>query len=286
MLTHAPSFGCRRIVADEKPKEVQMAKGKVLVLGSNATQIEVQGGYGPTGQYLNETVVPVMALIAAGYEVVLATPKGTKPTIDAASDAPAHFENDVAAYEQAKAFYAKDPSMNQVQTLRAVIASGLEQFAGVFVPGGQAPVVDLMQNADAGTILRHFHASAKPTVLLCHGPIALVSAMENAPAFRAALIAGDDAKARELAAKWPYAGYRMTIFSASEETYVEDQILHAKMFFNMPQALRDAGGEVFVTDVDFAPNVVIDRELITGQNPRSDHPIAQALVAALDRATA
>ena len=59
MLTHAPSFGCRRIVADEKPKEVQMAKGKVLVLGSNATQIEVQGGYGPTGQYLNETVVPV-----------------------------------------------------------------------------------------------------------------------------------------------------------------------------------------------------------------------------------
>jgi hypothetical protein len=95
MLTHAPSFGCRRIVADEKPKEVQMAKGKVLVLGSNATQIEVQGGYGPTGQYLNETVVPVMALIAAGYEVVLATPKGTKPTIDAASDAPAHFENDV-----------------------------------------------------------------------------------------------------------------------------------------------------------------------------------------------
>jgi putative intracellular protease/amidase len=59
-----------------------------------------------------------------------------------------------------------------------------------------------------------------------------------------------------------------------------------EMFFNMPQALRDAGGEVFVTDVDFAPNVVIDRELITGQNPRSDHPIAQALVAALDRATA
>lgn len=141
-----------------------MAKGKVLVLGSNATQIEVQGGYGPTGQYLNETVVPVMALIAAGYEVVLATPKGTKPTIDAASDAPAHFENDVVAYERAKAFYAKDPSMNQ--------------------------------------------------------------------------------------------------------------------------ALRDAGGEVVVTDVDFAPNVVIDRELITGQNPRSDHPIAQALVAALDRATA
>ncbi|TCM16144.1 putative intracellular protease/amidase [Novosphingobium sp. PhB165] len=263
-----------------------MTKGKVLVLGSNATQIEVQGGFGPTGQYLNETVVPAMALIAAGYEVVLATPTGAKPTIDPASDAPAHFGNDVAAYERAKAFYASDPSMNRVSTLRAVIDDGLDQFAGVFVPGGQAPVVDLMQDADAGAILRHFHAAAKPTALLCHGPITLVSAMENAPAFRAALIAGDDAKAKDIAADWPYAGYRMTIFSASEEKYVEEQILHAKMYFDMPQALHDAGGEVIVTDIDFAPHVVVDRELITGQNPSSDHPIAEALIAALDRANA
>jgi hypothetical protein len=29
---------------------------------------------------------------------------------------------------------------------------------------------------------------------------------------------------------------------------------------------------------------VEDRELITGQNPRSDHPIAKALIAALVRA--
>ncbi|WP_249146533.1 hypothetical protein [Bradyrhizobium japonicum] len=33
------------------------------------------------------------------------------------------------------------------------------------------------------------------------------------------------------------------------------------------------------------PYVVEDRELITGQNPRSDHPIAAKLIAALDRAT-
>ena len=55
-----------------------MGKGKVLVVGSNATRIEIQdGGTGPTGQYLNETVVPVMALVDEGYEIVLATPDGT-----------------------------------------------------------------------------------------------------------------------------------------------------------------------------------------------------------------
>jgi len=58
---------------------------------------------------------------------------------------------------------------------------------------------------------------------------------------RAALIAGDEKKAKECAKGWPYAGYKMTIFSASEEKWVENDILHAKMYFNMPYALTVAG---------------------------------------------
>ena len=262
-----------------------MRKGTVLLVGSNATRIEVRGGgTGATGQYLNETVVPAMALIEAGYDVVLATPDGTKPHIDEASDSAQHFEGDEAAYRRAKTFYAEDPSMNRPRTLRSVIEDGLDVYDGVFVPGGQAPVVDLMQDAELGVILRHFHERAKPTALLCHGPIAIASAMPEARAFRAALIDGDAAKAAELAKGWPYAGYRMTVFSATEEKVVEDHILHAKMYFNMPDALTAAGGEVVNTEVDFAPHVIEDRELITGQNPRSDHPLAARLIAALDRA--
>jgi putative intracellular protease/amidase len=115
-----------------------MSKGKVLIIGSNATRIETQGGgWGATGQYLNETVLPAMALIEAGYEVVLATPSGSKPHIDEASDAPEHFGGDKAAYERAKAFYANDPSM-KARTLRSVIEEGMDNYVGVFAPGGQA----------------------------------------------------------------------------------------------------------------------------------------------------
>jgi putative intracellular protease/amidase len=32
-----------------------------------------------------------------------------------------------------------------------------------------------MQDADAGEILRHFHAHKKPTALLCHGPIVVAA---------------------------------------------------------------------------------------------------------------
>lgn len=34
---------------------------------------------------------------------------------------------------------------------------------------------------------------------------------------------------------------------------------------------------------DFEPYLIENRKLITGQNPRSDHPIAKAPIAALDR---
>jgi len=263
-----------------------MTKGKVLVTGSNATRIELQGGGSAAiGQYLNETVVPAMALIEAGYEIVLATPDGTKPHIDEASDSVSHFGGDEAAYARAKSFYADDASMNQVRTLRSVVAE-LDGYAGLFVPGGHAPVVDLMQDADMGAILRHFHDNAKPTALLCHGPIAIASAMPKAREFREALIEGDTAKATELAQGWQYAGYRLTVFSSSEEKAAEQSLLHGKLYFHMPEALRLAGGEISTNPEDFAPYLVVDRELITGQNPASDHLIAEKMIEALNVSSA
>ncbi len=264
-----------------------MTKGTVLVAGSNATRIELKGGGSAAiGQYLNETVVPTMALIEAGYTVVFATPDGTKPHIDDVSASAQHFGGDEAAYARAQSFYAGDPSLNQVRTLRSVISEGLDGYAGLFVPGGHAPAVDLMQDADMGAILRHFHKIGRPTALLCHGPVATAAAMPRAREFRAALIAEDTVKASECAQGWIYAGYRMTVFSTSEERTAEDSLLHGKLYFTMPEALKLAKGEVTTNPVDSAPNVVVDRELITGQNPSSDHLIAAKLVEALDRTPA
>jgi putative intracellular protease/amidase len=142
-----------------------------------------------------------------------------------------------------------------------------------------------MQDAELGKILRYFHERKKPTALLCHGPIATLATLPDAKGYRAALIAGDKAKVAELGKGWQYAGYKMTVFTASEEIPIEEQFLHGKIYFTMPDALGTAGAEISRSAVDFEPYVVEDRELITGQNPRSDHPIAAKLIAALDRAT-
>jgi putative intracellular protease/amidase len=263
-----------------------MSKGTVLLVGSNASQIEVAGGLQkPTGYYLNELAVPTMAVLDAGYEVVLATPSGAKPVLDETSRIAAHFGGSRERLQAAVDFVDLHPVMQSPEALGAILDRGLDRLVGLFVPGGQAPVVDLMQDGTLGKILLHFHERKKPTAMLCHGPIATTSAMPLAKEFRAALVRADTARARACASGWVYAGYQMTIFSNPEERWLEDSILHAQMYFHVVDALEAAGAKVTTAAKIFDPYVVEDRELITGQNPASDHALAAAFLAALGRET-
>jgi putative intracellular protease/amidase len=259
-----------------------MSKGVILVVGSSADSLRLANGTSvATGNYLNETTVPAMALIAAGYDILVATPTGAKPALDARSISAGHFGGNEAALAEALAFWNSHPAMTEVRRLGDVVAQGLDRFAGVFVPGGHAPITDLMQDADLGTVLRHFHAAGKPTALLCHGPIAVLAALTTASAFRSALVEGTATAAQ--AQGWIYAGYDMTIFSNREEAIVEDGVFHAGLEFSVADALTLAGGRLTHAAETFAAHVVQDRELITGQNPRSDHLLAETLIAVLGR---
>lgn len=257
------------------------SKGKVLFVASSNDMFELKDGRKvPMGFYLNELAVPAQAVADAGYEIVLVTPKGGQPVVDRHSVVPDHF-NGEAGLTAALAFVAGNPGMQRARSIRSAIDDGLENYVGVFVPGGHPPMTDLMQDPDLGEVLRHFHAHSKPTAFLCHGPIAMTAAMRKAGAFRQALVEGNVEAAKEAATDWPYAGYRMTMFSDTEEKYVEKNVLQGEAPFYGASALATAGGKVMTKDV-FTTNAMQDRELITGQNPQSDHAIADLFVAALD----
>jgi putative intracellular protease/amidase len=106
----------------------------------------------------------------------------------------------------------------------------------------------------------------------------ILASLDNAREFRAALIDGDKLKARELAKGWQYAGYQMTVFSRSEEAFAEENVFHKKLIFNMPDALEAAGGHVVNTEQNFTSFVVVDRELVTAQNPMSYHELAAKFI--------
>jgi putative intracellular protease/amidase len=262
-------------------------KGTILVIGSNADSITLQdGGKEHAGYYLNEMVIPPRTVLDAGYDMVLATPNGKKPIMDPQSAVAAYFGDSRDELQKALAFVEDYPAMQSPISLRSAIDRGLDQYAAVYVPGGHPPMVDLMEDADLGEILRFFHVNSKLTVLLCHGPIAMTAALPNAKEFRTALAQGDEQQARKLAADWVYSGYRMTIFSNDEERWVEDTYMAGrKVPFYVNDALRFAGGKVEISDQGiFKSHAVQDRELITGQNPPSDQALAELFLQALNRA--
>lgn len=134
-------------------------------------------------------------------------------------------------------------------------------------------MIDLANNPDVGALLRHFHQAGKPTAAICHGPIALLSAQQDPAGYQAALARGD----KPAATDWLYQGYRMTIFSDPEEQVFEGSLKGQRLLFYPAGAMAIAGGDMGYAKA-WQPNVVVDRELITGQNPFSDKILAKALL--------
>lgn len=265
-------------------------QGKVLVVLSSAKALTLKDGVQhATGFYMNELGVPLQSLIKAGFEPVYVNPQGNQPAMDVSSDKPALFAS-AAEYNAVKQLL-KDPKLAHPQKLSAIAAGDLNQYVGIFVPGGHAPMEDLWKDASLGKILRHFHGKNQPTALICHGPVALLSTLnkpeELGKALEASHSASDKDTKKTAAEKpvtskelWTYQGYRMTVFSDAEEKPNEPTALGGYMKFYPEDALRAAGGKLQIAPAKKS-KVVQDRELITGQNPFSDKELAAAFLKAL-----
>jgi putative intracellular protease/amidase len=259
------------------------AKGKVLVLVSSGRGLPLKDGkvYAGAGYYLNELTVPVRALMKEGYDITFANPKGNTPQMDVHSAVPDFFGGDAARLQDYLKFRDSLTGLKNPTRIADVIASGLDEYDAVFVPGGHGPMMDLLDDPDAGTVMRHFHQTSKTTAALCHGPISLLSALPNSKEVVAALAAGDSDGARQKAKGWIYAGYKMTIFSTAEEQQREPMEIGGKVLFYPDFALSTAGGDVSVL-APWKSYVLEDRELITGQNPFSDEALVKLLLPALN----
>lgn len=256
--------------------------GKVLVVMSSAHELDLRDGKKyQTGYYLNEFVVPYRKLVEAGYEPVIANPNGDMPVVDANSNNKMFFGGDDAARADALTYAQGIAQLKHPKTLASVVAEGTDGYAGLFIPGGHAPMADLLKDSNLAKILVSFHQSGRPTGIICHGPIVLLSALPAPDAFIASMAAGDG-KANSLAAGWPYAGYRLTVFATGEEQLLEGPSgLGGNVQFYPVNALAEAGAHVD-TVANWHSNVIIDRELITGQQPMSAPEFGDVLVRQLN----
>ena len=241
----------------------------VLVVLSDANHLELKDGkVYPTGFYLNELTQPVRMLMEAGHTITFATPKGNAPTLDQNSVDAMYFKGDAAALKANLAFLDKlgltSAHKSPVVSLSRVEQAGYERYDAVFIPGGHAPMQDLISSPQLGKLLASFHQAGKPTALVCHGPAALLSAKSGT-------------------AKWIYDGYRMTVISNQEEELSKAALKGGEMKLLPQTGLEQAGGKYSSNTTPWTAHVVTDRELITGQNPASALQVGQTLLARLKK---
>jgi putative intracellular protease/amidase len=168
-------------------------------------------------------------------------------------------------------------ALSHPQSLSSIAKGGGREFVGLFLPSGHAPMQDHLKNRDLGAILCSFHETGRPTGIICHGPVVLLSASPDPEAYDRALVAGDANALRDLSRNWTYAGYRVTVFSTAEEQQIEASRMHGNVLFYPDEALAKAGAIVQNAPA-WQSHVIEDRELVTGQQPFSDHAFGDALV--------
>ncbi|MDD6569702.1 MAG: type 1 glutamine amidotransferase domain-containing protein, partial [Acidaminococcus sp.] len=122
--------------------EAAASKGKILVVASSQNKMELANHtLMDVGFYLNEFAVPTEYLADKGYDIELATPNGKLPDMDKSSNNSHFFGGDDAARAKAVKFVE---SLKPITLKKAL--KNRAQYAAVFVPGGHAPMTDLMQD--------------------------------------------------------------------------------------------------------------------------------------------
>jgi putative intracellular protease/amidase len=202
----------------------------------------------PTGLWLEEFAVPYGVLRDAGHTPTVASPQGGDTPIDPRSsdDAQKHPEWQDAAQH-----------LQQAHPLEGLRADG---YAAVFIPGGHGTMFDFPDNPVLGTLLSDFHAQGKPIASVCHGPAAFVGVLR------------EDGQPL-------VAGYTLTAFSDTEEKLTG---LGDVVPFLLSTRLVELGAKV-ENGVPMLSHVRQDRQLITGQNPRSSEKVAEQLVQVVEQ---
>ncbi|MDZ7864602.1 type 1 glutamine amidotransferase domain-containing protein [Acidovorax sp.] len=220
---------------------------KILMVLTSHDQLGDTGK--KTGFWLEEFAAPYYVFKDAGVQITLASPKGGQPPLDPKSDDP-------SAQTDATRRFKADADAQNVLAKTVVLASvRAEDFDAVFYPGGHGPLWDLAEDAQSIALIEQTFAAGKPLALVCHAPGVLrhAKAPDGKPLVE---------------------GKKVTGFTNTEEEAVQ---LTKVVPFLVEDMLQANGGQ-YSKGADWAPYVLTDGNLITGQNPASSEQGAHAVL--------
>ena len=200
-----------------------------------------------TGLNLEEFACCYHRFLECEFQVTAASPAGGEAPIDPRSVSRRALGTD------GKRFIAgSDSILDRTEKLSDVDP---DDFSALLYPGGHGTVWDLAADHRNARIASSFFERGKPVGAVCHGIAALL-------------------KARKHDGYPVIFGRKVTAISNAEE---RETGFDGLLPFLLEDRLQELGA-VFSAGSSWRPYVVIDGNLITGQNPRSAGAVAESII--------
>ncbi len=221
----------------------------LIILTAASTLPLKDGGTMPTGFWAQEFVPAHHLFLEHGHQVDIATPNGKVAALDETCFAPEFHDHDAGRIFNLREQLAEIDGWRTPLSLERLALTGAK-YDALFFPGGHGPMVDLIDSAACGNLVKRTLAGNGLIGAVCHGPAGLVPAQHDG--------------------RWLFDGYAMTCFSSEEERLA---VLADQLPALLAERLAALGGQLQFGEPG-SEHVIIDRQLYTGQNPASVEKLA------------
>lgn len=231
-----------------------------MVAGSPTVSAQTQW---PIGYWMAELTHPLRAFQEAGYEVELVSTAGGALQADGYSnptDASGYSAHDVISLG-----YMQQPSFNEmVGNTKPLTAVQHEDYAAIFLVGGQSPMYTFKGNADLQKLFVSFYEAGKPAAAVCHSTTLLLEAKTS------------DGQLLVNGKTW-------TGFANDEEAYADAFVGMKIQPYWIEEEARKISGTTFKVQPAFTPYAIADGNLITGQQQNSGALAAELVLETLNK---
>lgn len=230
-----------------------MSITKILIIVTNISVYE--SGNLETGLWLSELTHLYHEAKERGYEVTIASPNGGNVPID--PESLKRFTLDKISKK-----YWEDPAFKELlKNSKSLNDVSDQEFDLVYLAGGHGTMYDFPDDAVMQTIIRNQYESGKKIAAICHG----VGGLLNVKLSDGEYLIKDKT---------------ITGFNWFEESLANRK---KEVPFNLEASLKERGSNYKKAFIPMTSKVVVDRNLITGQNPFSSKEMAKVVMRELEK---
>lgn len=226
---------------------------KILIVVTNVAMYESRSL--STGLWLSELTHIYHSAKEQGLEITIASPKGGNAPIDPESLKP-------MVLDKVTKEYWEDSSFRELlQHTKSLSEVSGQQFDCVYLAGGHGTMYDFPNDAALQTIIRQHYESNKIVAAVCHG----VGGLLNVKLSNGEYLIKDKT---------------ITGFNWFEESLARRK---KEVPFNLEESLKERGSDYKKAFIPMTSKVLVDGNLITGQNPFSSKEIAKVVMQQLKK---